>query len=291
MFKGSIVALITPFSDGAVDEQAIRKLVDWHVEQGTHGIVPCGTTGESPTLSHDEHNQVVEIVIDQVDGRLPVVAGAGSNSTQEAIELSEHAEAIGADAVLHVAGYYNKPNQEGLYQHFKAINDAVDIPIIVYNIPPRAVVDISVETMARLAALPNVVGVKDATADLARPSREQMAIDDEWCQLSGEDGTALAYMAHGGDGCISVTANVAPRLCSEFQEACMGGDFKTALEYQHRLMPLHVALFLEPSPGPVKHAAGELGLCSSEVRLPLVAPTDGTKDKVRGALRHAGLLN
>ncbi len=291
MFKGSIVALITPFSDGAVDEQAIRKLVDWHVEQGTHGIVPCGTTGESPTLSHDEHNRVVEIVIDQVDGRLPVVAGAGSNSTQEAIELSEHAKAIGADAVLHVAGYYNKPNQEGLYQHFKAINDAVDIPIIVYNIPPRAVVDISVETMARLAALPNVVGVKDATADLARPSREQMAIDDEWCQLSGEDGTALAYIAHGGDGCISVSANVAPRLCSEFQEACRAGDFKTALEYQDRLMPLHVSLFLEPSPGGVKHAAETLGLCRAEVRLPLVPPGDGTKRTIEGALRHAGLLN
>jgi 4-hydroxy-tetrahydrodipicolinate synthase len=291
MFKGSIVALITPFSDGEVDEQSIRKLVDWHVEQGTHGIVPCGTTGESPTLSHDEHMQVTEIVVEQADGRLPVIAGAGSNSTIEAVELTKHAKEAGADGVLHVTGYYNKPSQEGIYQHFKAINDAVDIPIIVYNIPPRAIVDISVDTMARLAALPNVVGVKDATADLSRPSREQMAIDDDWCQLSGEDGTALAYMAHGGDGCISVSANVAPKQCSEFQEACMAGDFKTALEYQHRLMPLHVALFLEPSPGGVKHAAGQLGLCSPEVRLPMVPPTRPTQEKVEGALRHAGLLN
>ena len=291
MFKGSIVAMITPFADGEVDEGAIRKLVDWHVDQGTHGIVPCGTTGESPTLSHDEHNRVTEIVIDQAAGKLPVIAGAGSNSTREAIALTQHAKEAGADATLHVTGYYNKPNQEGIYQHFKAINDAVDLPIIVYNIPPRAIVDISVETMARLAELPNVVGVKDATMDLSRPSREQMAIDGEWNQLSGEDGTALAYMAHGGDGCISVSANVAPRLCSEFQEACMAGDFKTAQEYQDRLMPLHASLFLEPSPGPVKFAASALGLCSDEVRLPLVGPTDGTKEKVRGALRHAGLLN
>ena len=291
MFKGSIVALITPFADGEVDEPAIRRLVDWHIEQGTHGIVPCGTTGESPTLSHDEHNRVTDIVIEQAKGRVPVIAGAGSNNTREAIALSKHAKEAGADAVLHVTGYYNKPNQEGIYQHFKAINDAVDIPIIVYNIPPRAIVDISVETMARLAKLPNVIGVKDATMDLSRPSKEQMTIDGGWTQLSGEDGTALAYMAHGGDGCISVTANVAPRLCSEFQQACMTGDFKTALEYQHRLMPLHVCLFLEPSPGPVKYAAGELGLCSSEVRLPLVPPGEATKDKVKGALRHAGLLN
>jgi 4-hydroxy-tetrahydrodipicolinate synthase len=291
MFKGSIVALITPFAGGEVDEAALRKLVDWHVEQGTHGIVPCGTTGESPTLSHEEHERVTEIVVRQAAGRIPVIAGAGSNNTREAVSLSKHAKEVGADAVLHVTGYYNKPTQEGIYQHFKAINDAVDIPIIVYNIPPRAIVDISVETMARLAKLPNVIGVKDATADLTRPSKEQMAIDGEWNQLSGEDGTALAFMAHGGDGCISVTANVAPRLCSEFQQACLAGDFKTALEYQHRLMPLHVNLFAETSPAPVKFAAGELGLCSAEVRLPLVSPSEATKDKVRGALRHAGLLN
>lgn len=291
MFKGSIVAMITPFADGEIDEAAIRRLVDWHVEQGTHGIVPCGTTGESPTLSHEEHERVTEIVVDQAKGRVPVIAGAGSNNTREAISLTRHAKECGADAALHVTGYYNKPNQEGIYQHFKAISEAVDLPIIVYNIPPRAIVDISVETMARLAKLPNVIGVKDATMDLSRPSKEQMAIDGFWNQLSGEDGTALAYMAHGGDGCISVTANVAPRLCSEFQEACMGGDFKTALEYQHRLMPLHVSLFLEPSPAPVKYAASELDLCSGEVRLPLVPPTDATKEKVKGALRHAGLLN
>jgi 4-hydroxy-tetrahydrodipicolinate synthase len=291
MFKGSIVAMITPFADGEVDEAAIRRLVDWHIGQGTHGIVPCGTTGESPTLSHEEHHLVTEIVVEQVAGRVPVIAGAGSNNTREAISLTRHAKEVGADAVLHVTGYYNKPNQEGIYRHFKAINDAVEIPIIVYNIPPRAIVDISVDTMARIAKLPNVVGVKDATMDLSRPSKEQMAIDGEWCQLSGEDGTALAYMAHGGSGCISVTANVAPKLCAEFQEACMAGDFKTALEYQRRLMPLHATLFLEPSPAPVKFAASELGLCSGEVRLPLVPPTDATKDKVRGALRHAGLLN
>jgi 4-hydroxy-tetrahydrodipicolinate synthase len=283
--------LITPFADGEIDEGALRKLVDWHVEQGTHGIVPCGTTGESPTLSHDEHNRVTEIVIDQAAGRVPVIAGAGSNNTREAISLSKHAKEVGADAVLHVTGYYNKPTQEGIYQHFKAINDAVEIPIIVYNIPPRAIVDISVETMARIAKLPNVIGVKDATADLTRPSKEQMAIGNGWLQLSGEDGTALAFMAHGGHGCISVTANVAPKLCSEFQQACMAGDYKTALEYQHRLMPLHVNLFAETSPAPVKFAASELGLCSGEVRLPLVEPTDATKEKVRGALRHAGLLN
>ena len=291
MFKGSIVALITPFADGKVDEQAIRKLVDWHVEEGTHGIVPCGTTGESPTLGHGEHMRVVEIVIDQAAGRLPVIAGAGSNNTIEALDFTKHAKEAGADAVLHVTGYYNKPSQEGIYQHFKAINDAVNIPIIVYNIPPRAIVDIAVDTMARLASLPNVVGVKDATADLTRPSKEQMAIDGEWCQLSGEDGTALAYMAHGGDGCISVSANVAPKLCSEFQEACLAGDFKTALEYQHRLMPLQVALFLDPSPGPVKHAAAVLGLCAAELRLPMMPPGEATKAKVEGALRHAGLLN
>ncbi len=291
MFKGSIVALITPFKDGEVDEGALRKLVDWHVEQGTHGIVPCGTTGESPTLSHDEHKRVTDIVIEQCDGRLPVIAGAGSNNTREAVDLTEHAKAAGADGVLHVTGYYNKPSQDGIYQHFKTISDAVDLPIIVYNIPPRAIVDISPETMSRIADLKNVVGVKDATADLTRPSKEQMLIEGDWCQLSGEDGTALAYMAHGGDGCISVTANVAPKLCSEFQEACMAMDFKTALDYQHRLMPLHVALFLEPSPGGAKHAAETLGLCSAELRLPLVPPGAATKETINGALRHAGLLN
>ena len=291
MFKGSIVALITPFRDGRVDEEALRRLVDWHVEQGTHGIVPCGTTGESPTLDHEEHRRVTKIVIEQARRRVPVIAGCGSNSTREAIALTEHARAAGADGALHVAGYYNKPNQEGLFQHFKAISDAVELPILVYNIPPRAVVDILPETMARIARLKNVVGVKDATMDLSRPSKERMLIGTDWIKLSGEDGTALAYMAHGGDGCISVTANVAPKLCAEFQEACMAKDFVKALEYQDRLMPLHWSLFLEPSPGPVKYAAGRLGLCGDEVRLPLMAPTEPVRARVDDALRQAGLLN
>jgi 4-hydroxy-tetrahydrodipicolinate synthase len=291
MFKGSIVALITPFKNGEIDEAALRKLVDWHIEQGTHGLVPVGTTGESPTLSHDEHKRVVEIVIAQAAGRVPVIAGAGSNNTAEAIDFTLHAQAAGADATLHVAGYYNRPNQEGLYQHFKAVHDASDIPMILYNIPPRAVVNIEVDTMKRLAALPRIVGVKDATGDLTRPSKERHAIGKSWLMLSGEDGTALQYNVAGGSGCISVTANVAPRLCSEFQTACLEGDFRTALEYQDRLMPLHVALFTEPSPGPVKYAASQLGLCGDETRLPIVAITDAAKAKVDDALRHAGLLN
>lgn len=291
MIKGSIVALITPFANGGIDEAALRKLVDWHIEQGTHGLVPVGTTGESPTLSHEEHKRVVEIVVEQANGRVPVIAGAGSNNTVEAIDFTLHAQKAGADATLHVAGYYNRPNQEGLYQHFKAVHDASDIPIIVYNIPPRAVVNIEVDTMKRLAALPRVIGVKDATGDLTRPSKERHAIGKDWLMLSGEDGTALQYNAAGGHGCISVTANVAPRLCAEFQIACLEGDFRTALEYQDRLMPLHVALFVEPSPGPVKYAAAKLGLCSDKTRLPIVAITDAAKAKVDDALRHAGLLN
>ena len=291
MIKGSIVALITPFKNGKVDEAGLRKLVDWHVEQGTHGIVPVGTTGESPTLSHAEHKQVVEVVIDQAKGRVPVIAGAGSNNTTEAIDFTLHAQQAGADATLHVAGYYNRPNQEGLYQHFKAVHDASDIPMILYNIPPRAVVNIEVDTMKRLAALPRIIGVKDATGDLTRPSKERHAIGKDWLMLSGEDGTALQYNVAGGHGCISVTANVAPKLCAEFQTACLEGDFRTALEYQDRLMPLHVALFVEPSPGPVKYAASQLGLCAADTRLPIVAITDAAKAKVDDALRHAGLLN
>ena len=291
MFRGSIVALITPFRDGQVDEDALRKLVDWHLKEGTHGIVPCGTTGESPTLSHEEHNRVTEIVIEQVAGRVPVIAGAGSNNTIEAIELTRHAKEAGADATLHVTGYYNKPSQEGQYQHFKAIHDAVDLPIIVYNIPPRAIVGVDPDTMARLAELPRIVGVKDATADLSRPSKERLMIKGDWVQLSGEDPTALGYMAHGGDGCISVTANVAPRLCAEFQEACMAGDFAKAREYQDRLMPLHIALFLEPSPTMTKYAVSLLGLCANELRLPLVPGTPASQERVRDAMRHAGLLD
>ena len=294
MFTGSLVALITPFKNGAVDEKGFEKFVAWQIKEGTDGLVPCGTTGESPTLSHEEHMAVTEIVIDQAKKRLPVIAGCGSNSTREAVAFTRHAKEAGADGALHVAGYYNKPNQEGLYQHFKAVNDAVDLLIVVYNIPPRAVVDILPETMARIAQLKNVVGVKDATADLARPSKERHLIrgfKPGWCALSGEDGTALAYMAHGGAGCISVTANVAPRLCAEFQEATLKGDYATALALQDRLMPLHHALFVETSPGPVKYAASLLGLCSPEARLPMVPVVESTKKAVREAMIHAGLLN
>ncbi len=291
MFKGSIVALITPFRDGAVDEPALRRLVDWHIDEGTHGIVPVGTTGESPTLSHDEHKRVVEIVVEQVAGRIPVIAGAGSNNTLEAIEFTQHAQQAGANAALHVAGYYNRPNQEGLYQHFKAVHDASDIPIIVYNIPPRAIVDILPETMARLAELPRIAGVKDATADLARIMKERLLINGDFCYLSGEDPTALAYNSHGGDGCISVTANVAPRLCAQFQQACMDGDYDTALEFHDRLMPLHIALFLEPSPAGTKYAASLLGLCEPDARLPIVPFSPPAQAQVQDAMRQAGLLN
>ena len=291
MFKGSIVALITPFRDGQVDEDALRRLVNWHVEQGTDGIVPCGTTGESPTLSHDEHNRVVEIVVKEVSGRIPVIAGAGSNNTAEAILLTQHAQDAGADGVLHVAGYYNRPNQEGLYQHFKAVHDASDLPIIVYNIPPRAIVDILPETMARMANLPRIVGVKDATGDVARVSRERLLLGDGFCQLSGEDGTALAYNAQGGDGCISVTANVAPKLCAEFQKACTAGNYVQALGMHENLMPLHIALFLEPSPAGTKYAASLLGLCEAEARLPVVPLTKSTAERVEAALKDVGLLN
>ncbi|MFP6746215.1 MAG: 4-hydroxy-tetrahydrodipicolinate synthase [Alphaproteobacteria bacterium] len=291
MFKGSIVALITPFRDGQVDEDALRKLVDWHVEQGTHGVVPCGTTGESPTLSHEEHGRVVEVVVDQVAGRIPVIAGAGSNNTAEAITLTRHAEEAGADAVLHVAGYYNRPNQEGLYQHFKALHDASNIPIIVYNIPPRAIVDILPATMSRLAELPRIIGVKDATGDVARVSRERLLLGDGFCHLSGEDGTALAYNAQGGNGCISVTANVAPNLCAKFQEACLAGKYDLALGMHERLMPLHISLFLEPSPAGTKYAASRLGLCAAETRLPIVPVTEGTAEKIEVAMTHAGLLD
>ena len=291
MFKGSIVALITPFRDGQVDEDALRKLVNWHVEQGTDGIVPCGTTGESPTLSHDEHNRVVEIVVKEVSGRIPVIAGAGSNNTAEAISLTQHAQEAGADGVLHVAGYYNRPNQEGLYQHFKAVHDASDLPIIVYNIPPRAIVDILPETMARMANLPRIVGVKDATGDVARVSRERLLLGDSFCHLSGEDGTALAYNAQGGDGCISVTANVAPKLCAEFQKACTAGNYVQALGMHENLMPLHIALFLEPSPAGTKYAASLLGLCEAEARLPVVPLTKSTAERVEATLKDFGLLD
>ena len=291
MFRGSFVALITPFRDDAIDEQAFQSLVEWHIREGTHGLVPCGTTGESPTLSHAEHKRVVEICIETAAGRVPVIAGAGSNSTREAIELTEHAKGAGADATLHVTPYYNKPTQEGLYRHFKAIADAVDLPMFIYNIPGRSIVNMSDDTMARLAEMPGVVGVKDATADIARVSSQRLLMGPDFIQLSGEDSTALALAAHGGHGCISVTANLAPRACAEFQSACLTGDFGVALEYQDRLMPLHTALFLETSPAPVKYGASLLGLCGDELRLPLVEVSDKTKESVESAMRTAGLLN
>ena len=287
--KGSIPALITPMKNGALDEDAFRRLVSWQIAEGSHGLVPCGTTGESPTLSHKEHMRVIELCVEEARGRVPVIAGAGSNSTAEAIALTKFAKDVGADAVLSVTGYYNKPSQEGLYRHYAAIAEAVDIPIVVYNIPARAIVEISVETMGRLSKIANIVGVKDATANLARPLRERAVCGPAWRQLSGEDGTALAYMVHGCQGCISVTANVAPKLCSQFQEACLRGDWAKALELQSRLMPLHDALFCEPSPAPIKYACSLLGLCTDEVRLPLMAASDAARAKVRAAMEAAGV--
>ncbi len=291
MFKGSYTALITPFKNGKLDEEAFRCFVEWQIAEGSHGLVPTGTTGESPTLDYDEHNRVVELTTRTARGRVPVIAGTGSNSTAEAIWLSQHAEKAGADGLLVVTPYYNKPTQEGLYQHFKAINDAVCIPLIIYNIPSRSIVDMSVETMVRCAELKNVVGVKDATANLARVSQQRLAIGPDFNQLSGEDATALAFMAHGGHGCISVASNVAPRLCSEFQSACLAGDFKKALTLHDRLMTLHDALFVETNPGPVKYAVSRLGICSAEMRLPLVPVSESTKTAVDGALARLGLLH
>jgi 4-hydroxy-tetrahydrodipicolinate synthase len=291
MFSGSITALITPFTNGRVDEEAFRKLVDWQIKQGTHALVSCGTTGESPTLSHDEDMRVTAICVEVADGRVPVIAGTGSNSTSEAIALTKSAKQAGADAALIVTPYYNKPTQDGLYAHFKAIHDAVEIPIIIYNIPGRCIVDMSVETMARLAELPNIIGVKDATADLKRPALTRGAIDEDFCQLSGEDATIVPFLAQGGHGCISVTANVAPALCANLHNAWKGGDFNEVARINDRLMPLHEALFVESSPGPVKYAASQLGLCENRVRLPLVTVKASTEECVRDAMVHAGLLN
>ena len=290
-FRGSFTALVTPFSNGALDEKAFRGLVDWQIAEGTSGLVPVGTTGESPTLSHDEHGHIVQWCIEQAKGRVPVVAGAGSNSTKEAVELAQHAQESGADAVLVVTPYYNKPTQEGMYQHFKAINDAIRIPIIIYNIPARSVIDMSVETMRRLFELDNIAGVKDATANVVRVSQQRAAMGEGFNQLSGEDATALGFMAHGGHGCISVTANVAPRLCAEFQGACLKGDYATALKLQDKLMPLHTALFIETNPAPAKYALSLLGKCADTVRLPMVRLADKTKTAVREAMVHAGLIN
>jgi len=291
MFKGSFVALITPFANGGIDEDAFAALVDWQIREGTHGLVPCGTTGESPTLSHPEHERVIDRCIEVAAKRVPVIAGTGSNSTEEAISLTRHAEAAGADAALLVTPYYNKPTQEGLYAHFEAVHDAVDIPLIIYNIPGRSVVDMSVETMARLAELPGIVGVKDASNDPVRALRTRIACGEDFCQLSGEDASVLALLAGGGHGCISVTANVAPRLCAEMHGAWMAGDAAGALAIQERLMPLHEALFVETSPAPVKYAASLLGLSDGRVRLPLVAPRPETRARIEAAMRSAGLLN
>jgi len=290
-FRGSFTALVTPFKNGSVDEQMFRDQVEWQIAEGTNGLVPVGTTGESPTLSHDEHNRVVEWCVDQAKGRVPVVAGAGSNSTKEAVELSRHAEKAGADAVLVVTPYYNKPTQEGLYQHYKAINDAIGIPIIIYNIPPRSVIDMSVDTMKRLYELKNIAGVKDATANMARVSQQRAECGPDFNQLSGEDITALGFNAHGGHGCISVTSNVAPRLCSEFQAACGRGDYAAALKIQDKLAPLHMNLFIETSPAPVKYAMSLIGKCSINVRLPMVPASEKAQVAVREAMVHAGLIN
>lgn len=291
-FKGSIPALITPMKNGAFDEAAFRKFVDWQIKQGSHGLVPVGTTGESPTLTPEEHKAVVKICVAESKGRVPVIAGAGSNNTAEAVEYTKHAKAAGADAALVVVPYYNKPTQDGIYAHYKAIAEAVDIPIIVYNVPGRTVASISVETLARLSHdFKNIIGTKDASADLTRPSRQRLMSGEDFVQLSGEDGTALGFNAHGGVGCISVTANVAPRLCADLQEATLRGDYAAALKLQDRLMPLHHALFVEASPGPVKYAASLLGLCEAETRLPLIPVMESTKQSVREALIHAGLLN
>ncbi len=291
MFKGSITALVTPFSNGAVNEKALQDFVAWQIAEGSNGLVPCGTTGESPTLSHAEHKRVVELTLEVAKGKVPVIAGAGSNNTAEAIDLAMHAEKAGADAVLVVTPYYNKPSQEGLYRHFMAIDAAIGIPIFIYNIPPRSVIDMTVETMARLYKDGrNIKGVKDATGNLVRPSAQRGACGPDFVQLSGEDATALGFNAHGGVGCISVTANVAPKLCAEFQAATLAGDFKKALEYQDRLMPLHRALFLEPNPAGPKYLASRLGKMANELRLPLVPVTKGVEAELEAAARHAGIL-
>jgi 4-hydroxy-tetrahydrodipicolinate synthase len=292
MFKGSLVALITPMTqDGKLDERAFQDFVAWQVAEGTQGLIPVGTTGESPTLSHEEHQRVVELCIEAAGGRVPVIAGAGSNSTAEAVALARHAKEAGADAALVVTPYYNKPTQEGMYLHFKTIADSVDLPIIIYNIPPRSVVDMSVETMARLAKHPNIVGVKDATANLTRPLHTRAACGEDFCQLSGEDHTALAFNAAGGVGCISVTANIAPRLCREMHDAWAEGRVKDAMAIQNRLVPMHDAMFCETSPGPVKYAASLLGKGSDFCRLPMAPIAEASRERVRAAMTGAGLLN
>lgn len=291
MFKGSMPALVTPFQGGELDLETLKKLVEWHIGEGTNGFVPVGTTGESPTLTHREHEIVVEEVVKAAAGRVPVIAGAGSNNTVEAIRLARHAEKVGADAILVVTPYYNKPTQRGMIAHFTAVHDACDLPIIIYNIPPRSVVDMTPETMGELAKLPRIVGVKDATADLSRVSAQRITCGKDFIQLSGEDPTAHGFNAQGGVGCVSVTANVAPKLLSQMQAHCAAGDYAAALEIQDRLMPLHRAIFTEPGLVGVKYAMSRLDLCSDEVRLPLTGLSDATKALVDDGLRHAGLLN
>ena len=290
-FKGSMPALVTPFRDGRVDESAFRALVDWQIAEGSHGLVPVGTTGESPTLSHDEHRRVVEICISEARGRVPVIAGAGSNNTSEAVDLARHAEKAGAAGVLVVTPYYNKPNQEGMFRHFKAINDAIGIPIIMYNIPPRSVVDLSVDTMKRLFELRNIAGVKDATGNVGRISLQRQAMGPDFLQFSGDDITALSCMAAGAHGCISVVSNVAPRLCADLQNASLAGHYAEALKIQDRLVPLHVATFLEAGVTGAKYGLSLLGKLGEDVRLPLVPCTDATKKAIRAAMVHAGVLN
>ncbi len=291
MFKGSMPALVTPFTpDGELDLDTLKKLVEWHVGQGSHGLVPVGTTGESPTLTHDEHRLVVEEVVRIVAGRIPVIAGAGSNSTREGIGLLRHAAEVGADGALVVTPYYNKPTQAGLIAHYTALAQAVDLPIVIYNIPGRSVIDMLPETMGELAKLPNIVGVKDATGKLERVSQQRITCGTDFIQLSGEDATALGFNAHGGTGCISVTANVAPKLCAEFQNATLAGDYATALAYQDRLMPLHEAIFIEPGLVGVKYAMSRLGLCDERVRLPLIPLTEPTRRRIDAALENAGLI-
>jgi 4-hydroxy-tetrahydrodipicolinate synthase len=282
--------MVTPFKNGELDLETLRKLVEWHIDQGSHGLVPVGTTGESPTLSHEEHEMVIEEVVKAAAGRIPVIAGAGSNNTREGIRLVQHAESVGADAVLVVTPYYNKPSQAGLIAHYTALHEACALPIMIYNIPGRSVIDMTPATMGELAKLPRIIGVKDATGDISRVSKQRAACGADFCQVSGEDATALGFNAHGGVGAISVTANVAPKLCAEFQEATLAGDFAKALEYQDRLMPLHEAIFIEPGVAGAKYAMSKLGLCSEEVRLPLLPLTDATRAKIDAAMAHAGLV-
>ena len=291
MFRGSIPALITPFRDGKVDEKALAELVEWHVAEGSHGLVAVGTTGETPTLSHSEHERCIEIVVETAARRIPVIAGAGSNNTEESISLMRHAKSFGADAALVVTPYYNKPSQSGLYHHYRTLHDAVELTIIIYNIPGRSVIDMTPATMGELAKLPRIVGVKDATGDVSRASDTRITCGKEFIQLTGNDECALGFNAHGGTGCISVTANIAPRLSSEFQEAMRAGDYAKALTYQDRLMPLHRAAFAEPNPAPTKFALSLLGKCTDDVRSPMVTLEEPTRERMRAAMRHAGLLN